>query len=87
MVSWAMFVCLSVHEICPLTGSLHTSELLWTVGTGYYMLSPPPPPPPPGSVGDYDPESHKKGYTEEFQDFILIPKSVQVCHHSNKERF
>jgi len=29
------------------------------------------------SLGDYDPEIHKEGYTNQFQDFILIPKNVR----------
>ena len=30
------------------------------------------------NVGDYDTEEHTVGYTQAFQDFVLLPKSMQV---------
>ena len=38
-----------------------------------------PPPPLTASLGDYDPETHKEGYTGEFEDFLLLPKNMRVC--------
>ena len=30
------------------------------------------------TLGDYDPEEHKEGYTQDFEDFNLIPKDTRV---------
>ena len=32
-----------------------------------------------GSLGDYDENEHQPGYTEELQDFVLLPSEEQVC--------
>ena len=33
---------------------------------------------PSATLGDYDEEEHKAGYTAEFDDFHLIPKDNRV---------
>ena len=79
-----MFVCL----LSMFQGTLFydVPPLLLSLTLGLFsppsLLTPPPPLPPPpltASLGDYDPETHKEGYTGEFEDFLLLPKNMRVC--------
>ena len=38
----------------------------------------PLPPPLSATLGDYEEEDHKPGYTADFEDFHLIPKDSRV---------
>lgn len=33
------------------------------------------------TLGDYDPETHKQGYTDDFEDFLLLPKESRPSNY------